>query len=523
MSPRKGMGAGAALVSFATLCSRVLGLVREMLFASVFGSTAFGDAFEAAFRIPNLLRDLFAEGALSAAFVPTFADTLENQGRDAAIRLANVVLGTVLVVVGGLTVVGMACAPLLVDWIVPGFSEAKQALTIPVTRVLFPFLTLVSLSAVVMGQLNAQDRFGPPAFAPAMFNVVSIAAGTYVWLSETSGEQALWIWAVGTTLGGAGQLLVQVPALRATGFRLRPALEWAHPGLRRIGRLMTPALAGLAATHVNILVSTYFASSEPGALTWLKYGFRLIYLPIGIFGVAIATIATARLAQQAARRDHDAMRGTLAEGLRLVAFLTLPSTVGLIVLREPVTRLLFEHGRFDASDTVAVGGAVLMYACGLYAYSGVKVVAPAFYALNRTRAPVVGAVAAMATHVTICVTLAPTYGFRALAAGVAAGASVNFLLLLWLFRRAVGPVGLRAVALQLVTVLLATLPCGAVAWWVSDLVGSLAGTDTVPGRLLQVGAAIGGGGLAYYLACRLLRVQELDELLVHVRRRFGRG
>lgn len=517
------MGAGAALVSFATLCSRVLGLVREMLFASVFGSSAFGDAFEAAFRIPNLLRDLFAEGALSAAFVPTFAKELATDGRDAATRLANVVLGTVLLVVGGIMVLGIAGAPWLVDWIVPGFSAEKQALTVPITRVLFPFLPLVSLSAVVMGQLNAQDRFGPPAFAPAMFNVVSITAGTIVWLSDTSGETALLVWAIGTTLGGAAQLLVQVPALLATGFRFRLALDWAHPGLRRIGRLMTPALAGLAATHVNILVSTYFASSEPGALTWLKYGFRLIYLPIGVFGVAVGTIATARLAQQAATRDIDAMRGTLAEGLRLVAFLTVPSTVGLIVLREPIARLLFEHGRFEASDTVAVGGAVLMYAVGLYAYSGVKVVAPAFYSLDRTRAPVVGAFAAMLAHVTICLTLAPTYGFRALAGGVAVGATINFLVLVWLFRRAVGPLGLGAVVGQGVRVLLAAAPCGLVAWWLADTVGATLGTETVPARLIQVGSAIAAGAIAYYLACRILRVRELDELLGFVLKRVRRG
>lgn len=517
------MGAKAALVSAATMLSRVLGLVREQLFAALLGASAFADAFVVAFRIPNLLRDLFAEGALSAAFVPTFTDTLKNQGRERAIRLANLVIGAVLVVVGGLTLLGIAFAPWLVDAMAPGFGavEGKRDITILCTRIMFPFLPLVSLAAVTMGQLNAQERFGPPAFASALFNVVAICGGAFLFWAGFREEEAVIGWSIFTLLGGAAQLLVQLPAARALGHRFRLVMDWADPGLRRIARLMGPATVGLAATQVNLFVNTIFASQVAGAPAWLSYAFRLMQLPIGVFGVAVATIATTGLAKRAAEKDFEGMRRTLGQGLRLVAFLTVPSMLGLIALREPIVRLLFQHGRFLPEDTVATALATLGYALGLYAYAGVKVVAPAFYALDRARIPLYASVSAVAANILFNVLLFPVLSFTGLALGTSLAATLNFGILIFAFRRGVG-LRLGRLVGHLVRVVLAAIPCALAAIFVVGLVEARLGVDLVSARVAAVGLAIAAGAAVYVLASKILRVAELDELTAFVARRLRR-
>lgn len=517
------MGAMAALVSAATMLSRVLGLVREQLFAALLGASAFADAFVVAFRIPNLLRDLFAEGALSAAFVPTFTDTLKNQGRAQAIRLANLVIGAILVVVGGLTLLGIYFAPWIVDAMAPGFSEVegKRDITVLCTRIMFPFLPLVSLAAVTMGQLNAQERFGPPAFASALFNVVAILGGLFLFWAGAREEQAVIGWSIFTLLGGAAQLLIQVPVARALGHRFKLLVDFADPGLRRIARLMGPATVGLAATQVNLFVNTIFASKVEGAPAWLSYAFRLMQLPIGVFGVAVATIATAGLAKRAAEKDLEGMQSTLGQGLRLVAFLTVPSMIGLIALREPIVRLLFEHGRFQPADTVATAWATLGYAVGLYAYAGVKVVAPAFYALDRARIPLYASLTAVATNILFNVLLFPVLSFKGLALGTSLAAALNFGVLIFAFRREVG-LRLGATVGHLLRVLVAAFPCGLAAIAVAGAVESWLGVELVPARILAVGLAIVAGASAYALACKALRVRELEELTAFVARRLRR-
>ena len=297
-----GFARAAGLVSALTLLSRVLGLVREQVFAALLGAGLHADAFQIAFRIPNLLRDLFAEGALSAAFVPTYARVLKEEGRDAAHRLASRLFTLLAVVLGVLVVVGIVFARPLVALLAPGFDQVpgKIELTVLLTRVMLPFLPLVSFAAVAMGMLNAEERFGPPAFAPAMFNVVAILWGVGLWASGFDAAQVAIGWAIGTLLGGIAQFVIQVPPLRAKGWRFVP--DWApgDPGIRRIGSLMGPATIGLAAVQVNIFVNSIFASHEPGAVSWLEYAFRILYLPIGIFGVAVGTVATSGLARRAA-------------------------------------------------------------------------------------------------------------------------------------------------------------------------------------------------------------------------------
>ena len=300
------MRVGRAIwLSAATMTSRVLGLLRDQLFAILIGANRWSDAFVVAFRIPNLLRDLFAEGALSSAFVPTFADARRNRGEGEARRLAGTVVALVLVVVGALVLLGVAFAGPLVAAIAPGLGD-HAGLAARLTRMMMPFLLLVSLSAVAMGILNAQGRFTAPALAPALFNVGSLAVGLGLWLAGWPPERAVIGWALGTLLGGLLQLVAQLPSLAAAGSVPVPGLSAARlrdPGLRRIGRLMAASVIGLSATQVNILVNTMFASREAGAVTWLQMAFRLMQLPLGVFGVAIATVAGAGVAQAAAARD----------------------------------------------------------------------------------------------------------------------------------------------------------------------------------------------------------------------------
>jgi putative peptidoglycan lipid II flippase len=520
-----GIGRHAAIVSAATMLSRVLALVREQLYAALFGASAFSDAYQVAFRIPNLLRDLFAEGALSAAFVPTFTDRLRNEGAAAAFRLANLVIGAVLLVVGALMLVGIVAAPAVVHLLAHDFTaiEGKFELTVQLTRLMFPFLPLVSLAAVAMGQLNAQERFAPPALAAASFNVVAIAAGVTLHLVDPGSHAAVVGWSVATVLGGVVQVAIQVPALRRTGFRFRPRVDFRDPGVRRIAALMAPATLGLAATQLNIFVNTSFASGVPGAVSWLNYAFRLMQLPIGVFGVAVATIATTRLAQQAAAGDRAQMSATLGHGLRLVAFLTVPCTLGLIALAEPIARLLYERRAFHAGDTAGTASALVLYATGLYCYSAVKVAAPAFYALGRTRVPMAASLAAVAANLALNFVLFPFLGYPGLALGTALAATVNFAVLGWLFHRRAAPLDVHGIARHLGRVLVASAACAGAAWFVTTRLEDVVGTAGFPARVLAVGIGIGTGVVAYLGACHALGIAEVAEMRALLRRRFRRG
>ncbi|WP_242392894.1 murein biosynthesis integral membrane protein MurJ [Anaeromyxobacter oryzisoli] len=515
----------AVWLSAATMASRVLGLVRDQLFAILVGANRFSDAFVVAFRIPNLLRDLFAEGALSSAFVPTFADAHRNRGPGAAYRLGNAIVAVLLVVVGAITLLGVALAGPLVRGIAPGLEEPALAATL--TRIMMPFLLLVSLSAVAMGMLNAQQRFTAPALAPALFNVGAIAVGLGLWAAGLPREQAVIGWSFGTILGGALQLAAQLPSLRALGWRPRLVLDRAvrsDPGIRRIFRLMAAAVVGLSATQVNILVNTYFASHTEGANTWLQMAFRLMQLPLGVFGVAIATVAGAGVAQRAAARDMAAVNATLGSALRLVAFLNVPSAVGLAVLARPIISLIYEHGRFGAADTDATGQALLCYALGLYAYSGVKVLAPAFYAVDHARVPVIGSILGMISNVALNAALYPLLGYRGVALGTSVAAGVNYVVLAWAWRRREGTLGGKGLVVQLCKVLAASAVLALVAWTVQRaLVQVLPAHKSLPRQLVLGLVPVLAGAAAYLAAAWALRIAELGELLGALRRRRGRA
>jgi len=511
----RGLVRSTGLISGLIFLSRLLGLVREQVFATLLGAGLYADAFQAAFRIPNLLRDLFAEGALSAAFIPTYARALAQGGPERANHLANRLMTLLAVVMTVLVLVGLVFAEPLVRTLAPGFERVpgKMEVTVRLTRAMLPFLPLVSFAAVAMGMLNAHERYGTPAFAPAVFNLVTILWAAVLWALGFSPAQVAMGWALGTLLGGAAQFGIQIPGLVNAGWR--PRLEWkpSDPDLRAILSLMAPATVGLAAVQVNIFVGTRFASQEAGAVSWLQYAFRLLYLPIGIFGVAVGTVATTGLARRAAAGDMEGVRDTVRRALRLLCYLTLPATAGLITLAVPVVRLLFERGRFHAGDTQGTAAALTFYSWGLVAYTGVKVLAPAFYALGRPRVPLLASASAVLTNLVVIIGLHGRLGFRAIALGTALGSIVNAAVLIAAFESRVGGLVRELFSSVLARMVVAAGVMAAAAWYAVHALEGWFGTQGLRAQLATGLIPVAFGGLVYLALTGLLRVPEAGQLL----------
>jgi putative peptidoglycan lipid II flippase len=439
---RRSIARAAGTVTVATMISRVLGVGREMVMAKYFGAGFFTDAFNIAYRVPNLFRDLFAEGALSSAFVPTFIRELNRGGAERAWLLANRLVSALLLVLGALTLVFVFFAKGFVYLLAAGYADTpgKMELTIQMTRILSPFLLFIALAAVAMGMLNAFGSFFIPAAAPAAFNACCILAGIFLSpFMPRFGLEPVVSMAVGAIIGGASQFLVQVPPARRLGWRFHFVLDFSDPGLRRIASLMLPAVVGLSATQINITVDSQLASHYGnGPVSWLNYAFRLMQLPIGLFGVAIATATTALVSHHAADNATDKLRETVHSSLRLAACLTFPATVGLIVFREEIVRLLYQRGSFLSGDTIQTGRAVMLYALALFGYSAVKILVPAFYALGDTRTPVRTSVTSVALKVAINFLLIIPMRFLGLALATSVASWVNFALLLRQLNRATG-------------------------------------------------------------------------------------
>jgi putative peptidoglycan lipid II flippase len=501
------------------MLSRILGLVREQIFALTLGAGTYSDAFLAAFRIPNLLRDLFAEGALSTAFVPTYVRTLSHQGRAAAFALGNRVLTTLTIYLGTLAALGMLFPGPVVHVVANGFSADKAAMTAGLVRVMMPFLPTISLAVVAMGALNAEERYTAPALASSMFNLAAILGGTAIWLLHPSSLAAVFGWAGLTLVGGVAQLGVQIPPLWRLGFRPRllPDLRLRDPGTRRIAALMAPATLGVAAVQINVVVSTAFAShGAPGSISWLGYAFRLMQLPIGVFGVAISTTSLTQLSRDAAAGDREALTATLRRGMQMVLFLTVPSTVGLAILGEPIIRLIFQHGRFTAHATVETARALSGYTVGLVAYSAIKVVASAFYALGRTRVPLAASLSAVAANLLWNVLTFRWLGHMGLALGTSIAAIVNLAVLLVALHLRVGRVVNGAFLAALVRIVASAALMGALLWPIERALEAW----LAPGLLASavcVLVPVLVGVTAYFGCTRLLRVAEARTLL----RRFG--
>lgn len=471
------------LVSVAVLASRVLGLAREIVFAALFGAGAVADAFTVAFRIPNLLRDLLAEGALSSAFVPTFTAALHDDGEERAHALGNLVLSVLLVITGGLTLAGVVWSEEIVTAIAQGFGgdEYRVALAARLTRIMMPILALVTLGAVWMGMLNARRRFVMPALAPAVFNVVSVLAGVVVWLADASIERGVMLWSIGTLVAGIAQAGTQLPSLWRLGYRPRLRLRgaWSDAGIRRIARLMAPALLGLAAIQINIFVNTGFAGSlGDGAVAQLSYAFRLFFLPLGVFGVALATVTTTHVSEEAAKGDREALAHRVADSASAGWMLTSASAVGLFVLAVPVTTLVYAHGETSSADAEAIAWVLQAYVAGLLPYSLVKIFAPGFYSIDRPRVPLLASATAVVVNITFNALTYRELGAPGIALGTGLGALANVAVLRIAFARIVGPLPVPKRARRIGSLVLGNAIMGAVvwgAWWGAQQLAAGAG------------------------------------------------
>ena len=533
MSPSTELKAGsrlarsAGVIGIATMTSRLLGLVREAVLAAMFGAGFAMDAFNVAFKIPNLLRDLFAEGAMTAAFVPTFTRTLQTRGPDAAWRLGSLVINTLLLVTGALVVLGMVFAQPITSALAPKFAliPGKLELTTTLTRIMLPFLTLVAIAVAMMGMLNSLHRFFIPALSPAMFNVATIVCAMALTpVMVALGLPPIISIAVGTLLGGLGQILVQWPALHAQGFRYRAVIDFKDPELSEVMRLMVPGTLGLAAVQINVLVNTYLAAGqEQGAVSWLNYAFRLMYLPIGLFGVSIATAALPDISRQAVANDNAAIRRTVSSGLRLMLMLNVPATVGLMVLAHPIVSLLLERYRFRPDDTAATAAALMFYAPGLLGYSAVKIASPTFYSLRDSRTPVIVSVLSVAANLALNLTLVRVMGYRGLALGTAIAAAINALVLLWLLQRRLGGLDGARVGVALLKITAASAAMGIAVQYTSAWFDAVAPGRELPWKLAHVFGGMAVGVLVLAAAARLLRISEFDEAFSRVMRRLRPG
>ena len=508
------------------MTSRILGVVREQVLAALFGAGNAMDAYNVAFRIPNLVRDLFAEGAMSAAFVPTFTRKLAAEGKAPAWRLGNNVINALITITAVLVVLGIIFAEPLVTAFAGEYQNVpgKLELTVLLTRIMLPFLTFVAVAAAVMGMLNSLHKFFIPALSPAMFNVATIiCAFALVPLMPRFGLPGIAAIAIGTLIGGVAQLALQWPLLRREGFSYRPTLDWKDEGLRRVLVLMGPGTIGVAATQINVFVNTVLATSEgTGAVSWLNFAFRLMYLPIGLFGVSIATATLPAVSRHAAKDDTPAVRDTIADGMSLMLMLNVPATFGLIVLASPIVRVIFERGAFTAADTAATAAALQLYSVGLLGYSVVRIASPAFYALGKAPTPVKVSIATVLFNAALNIMLVRTLGYRGLALGTSIAALFNATLLLILLRRHLGGLGGGRVLASLIKIVLASAAMGAAAFAVDAwLPALLPGNELVP-QLTRLGAAIGAALLVLALAAHLLHISEFRRGVALVTRRFSR-
>jgi putative peptidoglycan lipid II flippase len=490
------------------MASRILGVVREQVLAALFGASNAMDAYNVAFRIPNLVRDLFAEGAMSSAFVPTFTRTLTTDGKQSAWRLGNNTINALMVITGVLVLLGIVFATPIVSAFAGDYGSVpgKLELTVLLTRIMLPFLTCVALAAAIMGMLNSLHQFFIPALSPAMFNVATIICAIgLVPVMPSVGLPPIAAIAIGTLAGGLAQLGLQWPLLRRQGYAYRPVLDWRDQGLRRVLTLMGPGTLGLAATQVNVFVNTVLATGEgTGAVSFLNYAFRLMYLPIGLFGVSLGTATLPAVSRHAAEQNFAAVRGTMADSLTLMMLLNVPATIGLMVLATPIVRLIFERGAFTPDATIATAAALR------------------FYAIGENRTPVKVSVVTVIINAALNIGLVRVLGFRGLALGTSIAALANAALLMYLLRRKLGGIEGGRVLGSFTRIMIAGAAMGAAA-----AATDAALTAYLPGSALvfqgiRLTASIGVALAVLAAGAHLLRIKEFHDAVAMVTRRLRR-
>jgi putative peptidoglycan lipid II flippase len=506
----------ASIISVITVVSRVLGYVRDQRLTLLLGTTGLADSFVLAYRIPNILRRLVGEGSMTASFIPVFTDYMRNKSREETWEFANRLFWTFCVILSALTVLGVIFSPLFVRFFSMFGKNQLQFEAIYLNRLMFPYILFIGMAAMAMAILNCFHIFGPPAATPILLNisfiVFSIAA---VWKHFSSPAAAL---AVGVLVGGIFQFFWQVPQLAKRGMNFKFAVSFSDPGVRRVVRLMVPGFIGMGIAQINLLVDTIFANAKimpEGSLVSLYVADRVTELVLGGYAIAVATAIMPMMSHQAAAGDHEGMKKTFLFALRIVSFITIPATVGLVILREPIVQVLFQHGRFVAESTRLTARALLYYSLGLPAFAAVKLIVPAFYSTQDTRTPVRVAVLAMLANVLLNVVFL-FYFFPKLKNGGPALASAlaayfNVFALFVIFRLRFGRLGTRDVAASLGKIAASAGVMGFVCWGALKYSQFDSIEHFIP-RLLVFIALIGAATLTYLGLAWAFRCDEISEV-----------
>ncbi len=522
MDTKVRIAKSAGVMSLATFISRILGFARDMIFALYFGATGTSDTFFAAFRIPNLLRELFAEGSMSSAFIPVLTEYRQKHGDEEAGRLVKITFTFIVLVVGLVCALGIIFSPSIVTLIAPGFvaSPEKFSLTVLLTRIMFPFLFFISLAALVMGALNTRKVFFVPALAPAMFNIALIVSIVFF---ESRSREPITAAAIGVIAGGFVQFAFQLPSFFRNGYKLGFNTAFRHPGLKRMSVLLVPATLALAVNQINIVVSNILASFLPsGSITYLFYSMRLIQFPVGVFGVAMGMAVLPSLSEHAVKGDIDRLREDFSFALRLLFFITVPSMIGLIALREPIVNLLFQRGKFDYIAAQRTAEALLFYSLGVWSIVGVRTITAAFYSMQDTRTPVKIAVVGMLSNLLLSLALMGPLRHSGLALANSLASGVNFVLLFYFLRRRLGRIDARRILKSFAKIVFASSVMGAAGW--SLLHGDI---WTVSGRVIQKVFYLSGTVLLclgiYLFVSLLLKGDEINyvysAIISRIRRR----
>ncbi|MCX8030676.1 MAG: murein biosynthesis integral membrane protein MurJ [Thermodesulfovibrionales bacterium] len=472
MTTKSKIAKAAVSMSFATLISRIFGYIKDMILAKYFGATATSDVFFVAFRIPNLLRDLFAEGSMSSAFIPVLTETLTKNGKDDANKLVRTIFMISLFIVGSVCILGIVFAPIIVSAIAPGFisNPEKFEQTVLLTRIMFPFLLFISFASITMGALNTRGVFFVPALAPAFLNISIILC---LFLFSQKFTNPIVAVAIGVSVGGFVQFLFQIPSFKQKGYsffgtNLNLTSFW-HPSIKKIGILIIPSITGLAVVQVNIFISTILASFlHEGSITYLYYSMRLIQFPIGLFGVAMGMAVLPTLSEHAARKNFDNLKEDFSFALRLLFFITIPAMIGLICLKEPIVNTLFQRGEFGYQATIGTSEALMFYSLGIWAIVGVRVLASTFYSMQDTKIPVKIAIFSMIVNILFSLLLMKPMQHNGLALANALASITNFILLFYLLRKKIGSFGAKRIVKSFIKTLLAAVIMGLSGWLIIE-------------------------------------------------------
>ena len=521
MSEHRHLLKSASLISGLTILSRICGYIRDSRIAYLLGAGTAADAFTTAYRIPNLFRRLVGEGAVSAAFIPVFSRYIAKNKEEDAWEFASTMLTVITIFLSALTIAGILLSPLMVRLFASGFGDTPGKLELAATlnRIMFPYIFLISMSALAMGILNSFHRFGAPAFSPVVLNLTMIV---FSFLGGLFGDVTRTL-AAGVVVGGALQLAIQVPALIHTGWNIRFKLNFSHPGVQHVAKLIAPVIFGVGIVQVNVLVDTQFASYlEEGSVTAIYIADRVMELVLGGYAVALSTVILPLLSRQAALRRMDELKTTLNFATRLILFITFPATVGLILLRREIIEVLFQHGGFDAASTALTSWALPFFALGLSAFSMVKIIVPAFYALHDTRTPVKIAFIAMFLNIGLNFLFIRPLQNGGPALATSMSAFFNSAALLVIFHGRFGSFGVRSIMHSVLKFVIASTALGLVTYVMVHWPGFYAGR--LPQKAIALGVTIAAGTATYFGIASLLHTRELAELrAVRSSRRVGLG